>query len=81
MGLFMIGEIPTLRTVALVPGPGCPAKAEPVLAPLTITIAAKTEIIVAVVATRAVIVELVLDVLLATVFARDVWLGMQGWNS
>jgi hypothetical protein len=69
VGLLMVGGVATLRTVALVPGPRCPAKAEPVLAPFALVIAAKTEIVVTTVATRTVIVELVLDVFLAAVRA------------
>jgi hypothetical protein len=69
VGLLMVGGVATLRTVALVPGPRCPAKAEPVLAPFALAIAAKTEIVVTTVTTRTVIVELVLDVFLAAVRA------------
>jgi hypothetical protein len=50
MRILVTWRIPTLWTAMLVSRPGSPAKAEPVLAPFTGTIATMTEIILPIVA-------------------------------
>ena len=65
--LLVIRSVSTIRTFTLVSCPGCPSKAKPMLAPFASVIASVAYIERSVIALRAVIVQLVLDILLATV--------------
>jgi hypothetical protein len=69
MGFLVTRGIAALWTVALVSYPSRPAEAKPVLAPFASTIATMAEIIRAVVASRTVIMKVMLEVLFAAMLA------------
>jgi len=74
--LVKVGRIASLGAVAFVECPSCPAKAEPVLAALSGSVAAEANVIRAIVAFRAVVVEFMLDVVFCAVLAGHMWLAV-----
>jgi hypothetical protein len=77
VGLFMIRGISTFRAITLVARPSSPSKAVPVLASFASTITAVAKIVTSVIAFRAVIVKLVLEVFFTAMLARDLRFGIQ----
>ena len=65
-----IWRVATLRSLSFVAQPCSPAETEPVLAPLAKSEAAQADVVMTVVAPLTVVVQLVLDVVLAARPAR-----------
>jgi hypothetical protein len=72
-----VGWISCLWAIALVLCPCCPPKAEPVLTPFACTIATMAYVILPIVASRAVIVKLVLDVIFQAMLTCNLRFGVQ----
>lgn len=65
MRMLTVGWIAALGCVALVAKPGCPAKSKPMLAAFAVAEAAQTNGVIAALASLAVVMQLVLDMILA----------------
>jgi hypothetical protein len=79
--MLIVQRIAAVWTIALVPRPSCPAKAKPVLAAFACTVAPVTKVVRAFITLGAMVVELVLEMFLAAVFAHNLRLGVQCWCS
>jgi hypothetical protein len=64
--MFIVGRVAAQWCLSFVAGPCCPAEAVPVFAAFARAIARKAEIVSTVIASRAVVVQVVLNMLFAT---------------
>jgi hypothetical protein len=77
MGLLMVRRISAFRAVTLVARPSSPSKAVPVLASFARTITTMAKIIIPVIAFRAVMMKLMLEMLFTAMLARYLRFSVQ----
>jgi len=77
MWVLVVGWVASFGCFSFITWPGSPAKAKPVLASLCKSIATDADVIIAIIAPAAVVVQLVLDIILTAALACYMGLRVQ----